>query len=793
MAEKKVVEKRSLEINPGYALGQLAKALTTYEEHPDSATRERARARVSKWTQVFQGVVNGLIAVGTRTPISGVPEWATLEVMTGGFATGSLLAGGAIQGHERDLLAELSIAGADEERRFLNGYFLTDDGISRLQDMLSSKRYEIKVPEEGALLVVAWLLKNEHAEAARKLLDEIGPFFGKLRFYPVPARQPKRFGARVHVQDVSETIDSLNAISRNRQILAQREAIQIWTPLYDRTVSLFLEMSESEPSILKIDDSMDNITSGKSGCPDHSYPEGWKARACALLDEYAEKRKTYRLCRKPERRKENFFQLRAYLRKCIDEPGSLSYGDVDQIRRILACYVRRRGLPESSQCREVRRRQSEQVQAPTHYDVCKVVLSRLKEFPQDSGIEDIGSVIRPVNKKESKRFDIPATISIPESIQSKVERCLTDTVDALVSRGVITSGDTLARVLPQVTSELRAAGITDLGLRQLYAAIYQAFQRRRSLLLLNLESQVKFEEVPWVASIEQFRCEDLSNRDLAKETLKEIAALTITSFPHAIIPNKLLKELRSLAKIANLDLPLVDELAADIFMGNFSAKFLQAGKRAADLLEGTLYESYFAIDYASLKKIPETRKASRGWFHRPTSEASDNFANLCILRAEVKSVGWDFVINGMIIEQQQILTTQNLAVLFAGLHLLEDLRSHMVNLAQLCFRWICRRQQMKSAGGHSRLIVLKNTAYAWRQMIFYLSLISDREVQDFIAWADGHLARQSFEFQGRFAPALKGLRLAAEGRPVEVPGLNARRFLGWAEERHWILGRQDSA
>ena len=123
-------------------------------------------------------------------------------------------------------------------------------------------------------------------------------------------------------------------------------------------------------------------------------------------------------------------------------------------------------------------------------------------------------------------------------------------------------------MLPQVTSGIRAAGFTDSRLRQLYSSIYRAFRRRRSLLLLDLEKQVQIEELPWIRAIDRFRAEDLSSAELAKQTLEEVVILALSSFPQAIIPNKLLQELNALSKGAGLDLSLVDELAADIFMGS---------------------------------------------------------------------------------------------------------------------------------------------------------------------------------------------------------------------------------
>jgi hypothetical protein len=139
----------------------------------------------------------------------------------------------------------------------------------------------------------------------------------------------------------------------------------------------------------------------------------------------------------------------------------------------------------------------------------------------------------------------------------------------------------------------------------------------------------------------------------------------------------------------------------------------------------------------------------------------------------------------MIIEQQQILTTQNLAVLFDGLDLADALRGRLASLAQLCFTWICRRQQVKANEWHARSIMVKNTAYAWRQMVFFLALLPRAEVQEFISWAEEHMKKQTDDFQTRFRPAMQGLALAVDGQSIDDPyenRLGARRFLGWTKK-----------
>ncbi len=73
-------------------------------------------------------------------------------------------------------------------------------------------------------------------------------------------------------------------------------------------------------------------------------------------------------------------------------------------------------------------------------------------------------------------------------------------------------------------------------------------------------------------------------QELARQAREAVSILTLTSFLRAILPNKLLQEFRAMARGARLDIPQVDKVATDIFMGTFSDKFLEATERAAGLL-----------------------------------------------------------------------------------------------------------------------------------------------------------------------------------------------------------------
>lgn len=761
-------ESQTPSVGLGYAAFQIAKALRTAESHADCEARARAEERVKRWETVLRSILSGTVDYGSRSPLRDVPIWATLEVITGGFATGQLLAGGPLREHEIKLLETLSNARNGEDRTSLNSYYLSDSGFARLSEFLNSRRYDIEVPEEGALLIVAWLAENGHSEVARRIVDQIAPHFDRLRFYPIPlvvARRP--VGTQVHLQTVGQAVRSLTSIRPNEKILAQKESVTVWAPLHDRVVTLFLETVVD-------------------GWPCRHYATDWSARAQALLAQYEELRSRHKLSRKPDRPNQHYFQLRALLRKCAAEPKALTGREVGRIKLILAKYHEKRGDPGSPRCLAWRKKQASDVAAPTFHAVSVAVLSRLSRLPQNDGFAQIEQITTPVTREEGAASGVPAGTELPGTVKRRMERCLNDSVEALVRRGLVTSGDTLAVLLPQLTSGLRSAGFDDPRLQDLYSATYCAFRRRRSLLLLNLEKQVQLEELPWISAIEPLRSQTLGERDLLRKSLEEITALTLTSFPHAIIPNKLLQEMKALAKGANLDMPLVEEVAADIFMGKFSGKFLEAAKRAAKVLSDSLYSAYYRIDYSALGTLAVERDR-QPWQPRRAQTPDDNaFATMCANRANVALGGWDPATNGMVIEQQQIITTHNLAVLFDSLGMNDRLREELPPMAKKCFTWICHRQQSTTRDWHARLIIIKNTAYAWRQMLFFLSFMPSQEVESFISWADEYLRQQQSEFQTRFRPALSGLAIVAGGGTI-VDDSHGRQFFGWSKEQHWLL------
>lgn len=755
-----------------YAAFQLSKALTTSETNPDPEVRARAEERTARWLGVLEHMVSGAASYGSRTPLAQVPAWVTLEVATGGFATGRLLAGGELTGYERELAASLPGIRPGYERLDLNLWCLSDAGLEHLRQRLQCGDYRIDLPEEAALPTVAWLLGRHRVEEARSLIEAIAPFFDRLRFFPPPAQGASIASAEVNVFSAGDVARRLAALPAQPRLAEQRYAVEVRLPLYDETVALFLDTYSD-------------------GWPCRQYPSGWSASARGLCLRIDAARRAPALARDPT--KNRVEELFALLAVCADEPMALTGRQVGRVRRIVDDFVQAHGPPGGDRLGDYRQRQRRDVAAPAHHLIAKAVSARLAAYPAAEGIADFTALCVPISSAEAEGVALESGIALPTAIRRRLERCRRGTIAELIESGIITSADTVARVLPALTAEIRSAGFADATLRRLYAATYRAFRRRRSLLLVNLESQVRLAELPWVAIIENDRAADAAAVASAREALVESAAVTLLAFPHAIFPNKLLQEYRALAQAAQLNLPFVDEVAADIFMGQLSAKFADAGRRAARSIAGTVYADYYAIDTDALAALPDPRKAgSKPSFWRRDASRGDALSMLAAARAGAPLGAWRAAVNGTILEQAQILTTHNLALLFDDLGLKAWLQPNLEAMAQRSFEWICRRQQMRIVDWRARLTMIKNTAYAWRQMIFYLSALDSSRRSNAVAAIEAHFSEQQASFRAKFEPAMLGLRLAMKGRRLNQrqPGPDgARVFIGWTTGEHWLLSK----
>jgi hypothetical protein len=551
-----------------------------------------------------------------------------------------------------------------------------------------------------------------------------------------------------------------------------RETLGVWNPLFDGLVALWCETVDGElPRLAAGGTGGSSAAAVTGGWPCRRWPADWGERRQAWLADYREAAREHGLAGQHRSAKSNFARLRAALEACEADSGALTGRDVGWIRRALANTITRHGAPGAPSRTALRAVQQQVADRPAYLDLARVVAARLGQFAADGGIGSLIPIAALVASGEDP--DVPAGEPIPAHLVTKAARALEAPVEELVEQRIIGSGEVLAAVLPQITAQVIAADFDDPRLSAVYGQAYAAFRRRRSLLLLNLEQQVRFAELPWVAAVQPFRVGAADTARTARQVLSQVTVLALTSFPQAIMPNALISEMGTLAGQAGLSLPLVEEVAADIFMGTFTSKWARAATVASTSLEGTLYARYYAL---------------------PT--AGEDFAALCAARSgEARASAGpvsQVAVNGTVLEQSQILTTHNLAVLIDALDLRDPIAALAPGLADQALAWLVRLLRQRPANRRARLTAVKNAAYAWRQAIYFLSLCEPSAQAEALERLRGQVQAAGEEFGTRFGPAVDGLALVIAGGQFDAAGTvsppgRGRRFLGWSAGPHWLL------
>lgn len=263
------------------------------------------------------------------------------------------------------------------------------------------------------------------------------------------------------------------------------------------------------------------------------------------------------------------------------------------------------------------------------------------------------------------------------------------------------------------------------------------------------------------------------------EVVRQVGALALDAFPGSLLPNVLVRELNQLLTTGGLHPELTEEIAADIFMGAFSDKFVRAARAAAQLLDGSLYARYHDLDRRQLDRLESDR---RPWLWPRRRPLLNTFTALCARRAHSAGRSWSAANNGTILEQAQILTTHNLAALVL---LGVQPGGPWPELAVAAYR---RTEQLIVLSRQQRrpLPTIKDAAYAWRNSLFFLSLAGDDAVPEFLEQARATLAGSPAADTLR--ALLDGVEDIHRGDRFDVDGVSARgrRLLGWTTGPHWV-------
>lgn len=678
-----------------YLWGQLGKAL-----------RAGSGVRAGKVLQALAAIRDGTVRVGRSTPVKGMPAWVTPEVIRGGFATGGAAAAGPLAADEADLAASHGVLA---DRASLFAWGLSDRGLAYLTDLLESQAYRLELPEHGVLLTLAYLLRVNRFEDGAMLLRAVQPWADRLRFLPVAAAGRDKDG--VHVATLTEVADRLELKRPSVQVEAQRESNSVWSPYTDRLVALWWDTQNDDGVIGRV------------------FPDEWKGRAVALVEEYAVLARKHTLTRKHARDGSTVQILLSATRGAI--VGNRE--QVGRVRDVIRDVVAKRGTPGSGTLRTVRTVQAAESRRPSHAVVAAEAADTIRAIPSDTSLDDPVSLVG-----GTAAADLPA-------VRKLLRQATHAPLETLLQRGIVTSAEVLAALAPQIAAHSVEHRYDDESAGVLAGRLYRAFTNRRSLLLLDYRRQVEVTALPWFTALE--RDVRPGAEDTGTEQALSLARLAVRHFPGTVLPNPLLRVLDRLFTQSGTPVPLTSELAADIFMGGFSRPFVDAANLAAGLLRGSLYADYYQLP--------------------GLIEDQDTFTELAHERANVKHrprMRWyPTSQSGAVIEQAQILTTHNLAQLVhAGLTDIEWGRAaHDA--------WAVVLQELERATGKQGLRHRKNAAHAWRQLIFFLTMAGPDAAHRFAATAPR--ARRE-PTRGHSDAILTSLTDTLEGRPT-------RPFTGW--------------
>ncbi|MGZ9934572.1 hypothetical protein ACXNSR_32350 [Streptomyces sp. NC-S4] len=584
---------------------------------------------------------------------------------------------------------------------------LTDEGLALLWSLLDSGHYELREPEEAALLFVAWLMRAGETGAAAALVEEIRPFAAEVRFAPHLAEQPVAGADAVHVRTVGEVAGALARRAPRPGVAAQHEALTVWQPFEDELLDHWLRAGED---------------SGED-CGDRT------GEGAALLARYGRLAAAHTRCTGHLDPKSN----PAVLRRALEERVAgreLSPRLAGLLRHAVDSMVAKRGRPGSAEHARLRRAQARQAGRPAHHDLAALVLRRLAPLDVSRGLADIGPLIGPVTAEEAEESGLPAGTVVPASVRAAVASARSAPLDTLLEQGLVPSAEVLGEVAEQLVAAHTARGYADASLRTLLAATYRARRGRRYPLWWSPEHHARITALPWVRAVAPWAGDPVEE---ARSTLRTLGEACVRAFPGAGLPNLHVRALSGLARLAGLPVAFAAEPLFDTYGGMADPAVLTAARTAAGLLRGTVYERYHGIDYAAVLELADARDRY-------------GFALLCAERAG--RPGDSPANDPAVVEQARILTTANLATLVV--HADVTPRGGWEGAARGAF-----------AAATGPAATAKSSACAWRQLLFHLALCDADEQARVLTWIDARAARLPARTATRIALPLADLRLAA--------------------------------
>ncbi|QLY32455.1 hypothetical protein H0264_09480 [Nocardia huaxiensis] len=653
-----------------------------------------------------------------------------------------------------------------------NLWHLTDAGRRELLVRLRAGTYHLVSQEDTAIPLAVLLMEHARPQAAMRLLSSIK--WEAHRFAaPAPITGAGRPLDRIaQVATLHKVSWTLSGIRDSHQILVMHTSIRVWHPMYDRLVALWCRTVEG--GLPHLDESL-NVHGGR---PYQVLTPQWRAECARWLADFDSTRREQPLIGRHARPGGNFQRLYTALRQAMTSDG-LSPREIGWVRRVLANTITRSGAPGSEARRSLRARQLRELSGHPTQLMAAILVRRLRNAA-DHGCTDLAMLTAPVRPGED-RVIAPGT-PIPGPLLRLAARTLEAPVHELIRDGIIESPEMLAAVLPQLRTRLYAADFADPVQAGLFERCHIALTREGWVTAFDRGKSVWSPPLPVLRAFEELRT-DGSNRNpygkgasaAAWDLLRHLILVTLTGFPHQVAPDPLLAEFRALAQRARRRLPLVERIPLEKHAVYFDSTWTESAAKTVHALHDTLYQRYFDLPE------PDEWAAYTHPGRRHQGPSAEDFRDLCVRRAAEAGLGGSWIArNGAVLEQAQILTAHNLAVLFEVADLRAELRHGAPTLVTRVFDAAVQPMHDIGAVWRHNFPDRHPAAEIWRVGVFLLSHCPKDAQQDEVLRLLQQLdTRHS---PAEFQTAVLGLAHIVDGGRFThgvTPDGSGRRFLGW--------------
>lgn len=622
------------------------------------------------------GVLTGKFEVGSRKPDMDYPEWTSKKVAPGGFYAG----------------IKYELKSDENNVRILND----PKEMLRYSDLIEYIDHNLEGPEPTMIPTIGFLRKNGKIEEANKLEEIIRPYVNNIRFYPIEEELMKE-KKKPNVFASLETISDFKEWCRNSYIYKLEAE--------ERLINIYKKNNEFKNKLIKLFRETTIIVNDEEW-PMQRVSEEWLEKGRKLYN--SNKWYLYDLTK---RKRGSLYNLWLILGNIILQPKIMKKEDcnVDMynnrsvnefaITRIsgkevrwIKVYLKANKSLKSYNITELIRKQDE----------ARGLLKYLDNINEERLEKNFYEELK-------ERFK-----DVEEVVFKKLNKCVLYPLEELKSLGYIPSGETFVELSGGMEAFLNTVDIDfkeDIAIEEhLKYIIYKGFKNMRSLLLLNLESQLKLCEIPqYKVLCDVYKCNKRSSNKLILSKL--LVSYYINWFPEIIMPNRVVKMLYNLLKCEEKDLGLCEEIACDIFMGRFGEKYDTSLNIAQRNMCYTLYSKYYNIDKYYVCGNSNLTKLSL--------ELKEQYYGVSTYKYRNTNE------NGQQLQAALILTTHNNIQLDRFVDELDVLKI----LKTITFKLLNTLE-----GGWMPSLSCSEIGHCWRNFMYYVSKCSMCEISKYLYW-----------------------------------------------------------